>query len=300
MAAGRKEFKEYPFIRFRTHDIEKAPLEDLVGTQHVVITSNAVHATHSLTESNSNIRQFLRSNGLLMMLEITETVYWINMIFGLLEGWWLFNDGRKHPNSHESRWERELHSVGYGHFKWTDGTRPENNLQRIVIALATRPRYDFLPRSPKPTMRQEIDCAARQVAVDDYVRKSTHDFATPLRSDHVTAPSASEHCILITGATGSLGSHLVAHCAGLPKVKSVIYLNRPYSGSEPGVRQREAMRLRGMSLDRNASSKLKVLANNTAKPMLDIPPQEHETLLDTVTQILQCRAYDRQASAERL
>ena len=126
-------------MRFRTHDIEKAPADDLVGTQHIGIASNAVHATHSLTESTKNIHKFLRSDGLLMMLEMTETVYWIDMIFGLLEGWWLFDDGRQHAISHESRWERELQSVGYGHVDWTDGNRPENNLQKIIIALASGP-----------------------------------------------------------------------------------------------------------------------------------------------------------------
>ena len=286
VAAGRKKFKEYPFMKFRTHDIEKAPADDLVGTQHIVIASNAVHATHSLTESAKNIRKFLRSDGLLMMLEMTETVYWIDMIFGLLEGWWLFEDGRQHAISHESQWERELQSAGYGHVDWTDGNRPENNLQKIIIALASGPRYDRLPRSPKPTISQETDCAARQVAVDEYVRKSTHGFAAPVRSDQVTAPSASEHCILITGATGSLGSHLVAHFAGLPNVKSVICLNRPHSGSEPEARQLEGMKLRGIDLDINAYSKLKVLASNTAKPMLGMPQTEYETLLNSVTHIL--------------
>ena len=46
------------------------------------------------------------------------------------------------------------------------------------------------------------------------------------------------------------------------------------------------MKSRGINLDMNAYSKLKVLATNTAKPMLDIPQKEYETLLNTVTHIL--------------
>ena len=137
VAAARKKYKAYPFMRFMTHDIEKSPPADLVGTQHLVIASNAVHATHSLPISLTNIRKFLRQDGFLMMLEMTETLRWVDMIFGILEGWWLFDDGRQHALSHQSRWERELHAAGYGHVDWTDGERPENRIQRIIIAMAS-------------------------------------------------------------------------------------------------------------------------------------------------------------------
>ena len=148
VAQARKTFKQYPFMKFRAHDIEKEPAEDLIGTQHLIVASNAVHATHSLTESTKNIRKALRPDGFLMMLEMTETLYWIDVIFGLLEGWWLFDDGRRHAISHQDRWERDLQSVGYGHVDYTDGHRPENNIQRIIIAMASGPKYDRLPIPP--------------------------------------------------------------------------------------------------------------------------------------------------------
>lgn len=286
VAAARKNFKKYPFMSFRTHDIEKVSNNDLIGTQHIIIASNAVHATHSLTESTKNIRKFLRPDGFLMMLEMTKTVYWIDMIFGLLEGWWLFHDGRQHAISSETYWEGELQSVGYGHIDWTDGNRPENDLQKIIIALASGPRYDRQSRSPKPPVSQMTDSAARQVAVDAYVHKNTYGFAAPIRSDQVTAPGASEHQILITGATGSLGSYLVARFAELPSVKTIICLNRPHSGFEPEARQRDAMKFRGIHLDTRANLKLKALAADTAMPMLGIPHNEYETLLNTVTHII--------------
>ncbi|KAL9639049.1 MAG: hypothetical protein Q9164_001184 [Protoblastenia rupestris] len=286
VAAARKKFKMYPFMRFRAHDIEKAPPDDLAGSQHIIIASNAVHATHSLTESTNSIRRFLRPDGFLMMLEMTETVYWIDIIFGLLEGWWLFDDGRRHAISHQSRWERDLQSVGYGHVDWTDGNRPENNLQKIFIALASGPRYDRLPISQESTMSEATDFAARQVAVDEYIRKSTHGFAAPVQSEDVTSPSASDHCVLVTGATGSLGSHLVAHFAELPNVKTVFCLNRHNSGSEPNARQRQAMKSRGMNLDISAYSKLQVLETDTAKPMLGLPHDKYTILINTVTHVL--------------
>jgi malonyl CoA-acyl carrier protein transacylase/acyl carrier protein/SAM-dependent methyltransferase len=137
VALARRTFKAYPFMKFRAHDIEHVPADDLIGTQHIVIASNAVHATHSLTVSAKNIRKALRPDGFLMMLEMTETLPWVDIIFGLLEGWWLFDDGRWHAISHQSHWERELQAVGYGHVDWTDGQLPENQIQRIIIAMAS-------------------------------------------------------------------------------------------------------------------------------------------------------------------
>jgi SAM-dependent methyltransferase len=286
VAVARKKFKAYAFVKFRADDTEKPPADDLLGTQHIIIASNAVHATHSLTESTKNIRKALRPDGFLMMLEMTETLYWIDMIFGLLEGWWLFDDGRRHAISHQSRWERELQLVGYGHVDWTDGNCPENNIQRIIIALASGPRYDRLPISPKPAQNQVTDSAARQVAVDEHVRKSTHGFTAPVHLNQVSRPSVSDQYVLVTGATGSLGSHLVAHFAELSNVKAVICLNRHSRGSEPEARQRQSIESRGIKLDTNALSKLRVFETDTAKPMLGLLYDKYETLLNTVTHIL--------------
>lgn len=286
VAGARKKFKAYPFMKFRTHDIEKAPADDLLGTQHIIIASNAVHATHNLSESTKNIRKALRPDGFLMMLEMTETVHWIDMIFGVLEGWWLFDDGRRHAISHQSRWERDLQSVGYGHVEWTDGNCPENNIQRIIIAMASGPNYDRLPIPPKLDDCQVTGSTARQVAVDGYVLRGTHGFTAPVQLDQIAAPGASDQCVLVTGATGSLGSHLVAHFAELPNVKTVICLNRHIAGSEPEVRQRQSMESRGINIDTNAYSKLRVFQTDTAKPMLGLPQENYDVLQNTVTHVL--------------
>ena len=285
VAAARKRFKQYSFMKFRVHDIEKPPAADLFHSQHIVISNNCVHATHSLTNSLKNIHSVLRPDGFLMMLEMTDTLYWVDMIFGLLEGWWLFDDGRQHAVTHQSLWEKSIQSVGYGHVDWTEGNRPEANLQRIIIALASGPRYDRLPKAEKPLQSQITECAARQATADHYIRRYTQDFSAPVPSNKVNSPGHSDQCVLVTGATGSLGSHLVAHFAELPSVKMVVCLNRS-SRTEPAHRQRQAFESRGISLDLKAISKLKVFKTNTAKPMLGLPSSEYEHLVNSVTHIV--------------
>jgi len=285
VAAARKRFKQYSFMKFRVHDIEKPPATDLFHSQHIVISNNCVHATHSLTNSTKNIHSALRPDGFLMMLEMTDTLYWVDMIFGLFEGWWLFDDGRQHAVTHQSLWEKSMQSVGYGHVDWTEGNRPEANLQRIIIALASGPRYDRLPKAEKPLQSQTADCTARQATVDHYIREYTQDFSAPVPSKKVNSLGPSDQCVLVTGATGSLGSHLVSHFVDLPSVKTVVCLNRR-SMTEPAHRQRQAIESRGISLDLKALSKLKVFETNTAKTMLGLPSSEYEHLVNSVTHIV--------------
>ena len=147
VAAARRKFKEYPFMKFRAHDIEAVPADDLLGTQHLVVASNAIHATHNLTKSLTNVRKVLRPDGFLMMLEMTQPLRWLDVAFGILEGWWLFEDDRPHALSHESLWERELHAAGYGHVDWTDGHLAESKAQRVIIATASGSQYVRLPIS---------------------------------------------------------------------------------------------------------------------------------------------------------
>ena len=74
------------------------------------------------------------------MLEMTSTLCWVDLIFGLLQGWWRFGDERQHALASESVWERELHSAGFGHVDWTDGHLAENRIQKLIFAFASGPR----------------------------------------------------------------------------------------------------------------------------------------------------------------
>ncbi|KAI3324539.1 putative polyketide synthase [Xylariaceae sp. AK1471] len=290
VAAARKKFKSYPFMKFRTHDIEKAPAADLEGTQHIIIASNAVHATHSLCGSTANMRKLLRPDGFLMMLEMTGTLYWVDMIFGLFEGWWFFDDGRTHAVTNELRWEKDLQSVGYGHVDWTDGQRPENKKEKLIIAMASGPRCERL-ETPSISNRP-ADLIARQAVIDQYVRQFTHGFDNILEGASVEAAAlrstnTNGSCVVITGATGSLGSHLVANLASRTDVARVICLNRRSKLEISAFdRQLQALAQKGISLPQSALDKLRVFETDLSKPSLGLSDEEYNYILDNTTQII--------------
>ena len=284
VAGARKRFKRYEFMKFRAHDIEKQPADDLLCTQHIVIASNAVHATHSLAQSTQNIRKALRPDGFLMMLEMTSPLYFIDIIFGLFEGWWLFNDGRRHAISHQTRWEKDLQSVGYGHVDWTDGNHPEVEIERLILAMASGSRYEPLSVPPLSVQPASTDCASRQAANKAYVRQYTQGWSTPTAFKSSLSPGPKEQCVLVTGATGSLGSHLAAHFAQLANIACVICVNRQ-SNADPVLRQRGALESRGISISPSALAKLKVFETDTGKTQLGLSQDKYDNLVRTVTHI---------------
>ncbi|KAJ5140775.1 hypothetical protein N7448_004183 [Penicillium atrosanguineum] len=292
-AARRTLGKQYPFMKFAVHDIEKTPADEICG-QHIIVASNAVHATHNLIESAKNVRKTLRPDGLLMMLEQTEDMPLCNLIFGLFEGWWMFDDGRTHAVVSTENWERDLHTAGFGHVDWTDGHLPENNIQRVVVALASGPALERLPipaLRPEPPAQPTRDLATREAEAEKYISEHVAGWATPALVEADTkkqgkeAESLKDAVVLVTGATGSLGSHLVAAFAEHPDVQTVVCVNRR-STTPIETRQAEAFSKRGITLSPTASSKLRILETDTAQPQLGVEAAEYEWLVQNVTHLV--------------
>ncbi|OQE32953.1 hypothetical protein PENFLA_c001G01385 [Penicillium flavigenum] len=305
VAQAKKKFKQYPFMKFAVHDIEQPPSDLLlIGSQHIVIASNAVHATHSLQVSTQNIRKFLRPDGFLMLLEMNSTLHWVDVVWGTLEGWWLFEDGRTHAVVDERQWEKELLDAGYKHVEWTDGKLPEVRVQRVIIALADDVEQNVGRLSP--VAKQQVDdhelseeeLNEKKLAADDYVKETIRGFTIPAYSGDLTdSEGSSEYgkAVLVTGATGSLGSHIIAHLVCLPSVDRVYCLNRPAIGGarakdaaprDPLHRQIQSLESKSIALDASQLAKLKVIETDSSKPQLGLDAEEYKQLLCHVTHII--------------
>ncbi|KAJ6445404.1 conidial pigment biosynthesis oxidase Arb2/brown2 [Purpureocillium lavendulum] len=72
--------------------------------------------------------------GIFAVVEFSTRLYWLDLVFGLLEGWWLFDDGRSHCIADEQFWKKSMQAAGFSDVIWTkvlvDGKRP--NPQVIV------------------------------------------------------------------------------------------------------------------------------------------------------------------------
>lgn len=123
--------------------------------------------------------------------------------------------------------------------------------------------------------------------MDAYVDQHTAGFTVNALDETSTATNDEGNHVIVTGGTGSVGSHLVAHLLALPDVRKVTCLNRPSRGSDPGSRQDFAFITRKIQVDPLlASSKLEAFATDLTKPLLGLPPSEYTALTKSATHIV--------------
>lgn len=94
LTKARDEFRDYPFAGFELLDIEKSPGSQGFGERKfdVIIAANVFHATRDLAQTLRNAVGLLADGGLLILLEATARRRWVDLTFGLTEGWWRFED----------------------------------------------------------------------------------------------------------------------------------------------------------------------------------------------------------------
>jgi acyl transferase domain-containing protein/SAM-dependent methyltransferase/acyl carrier protein len=86
------------------------------GTYDVVIAANVLHATKDLNDSVARVNELIRQGGLAFLLEGNGQQAWLDLTFGLTDGWWRFEDQRSPSNSaliNHGQWTALLESKGF-------------------------------------------------------------------------------------------------------------------------------------------------------------------------------------------
>ena len=118
---GRRLFEDRGYaMEFRRLDIEQDPVADgfAPGLAQVVIATNVLHATRRIDATLTHVRSLLADDGLLLLNELTRADAFAALTFGLLDGWWLFEDAqRRLPNGpilSAASWRAALSDNGFG------------------------------------------------------------------------------------------------------------------------------------------------------------------------------------------
>ncbi|KAI0466772.1 beta-ketoacyl synthase [Xylaria cf. heliscus] len=134
VGAARRRFSKHSFMKFEVINMEKTPDKRLHGAFDIIFGASCIHATRNLVESTTNIRKMLQPSGILCLLELTRNLPWFSLVFGLLEGWWLFEDNREHVLVPETHWQRELRKAGYQFVDWSSSPHKESEIYRVIVA----------------------------------------------------------------------------------------------------------------------------------------------------------------------
>ncbi|NEQ95843.1 MAG: SDR family NAD(P)-dependent oxidoreductase [Cyanothece sp. SIO2G6] len=139
---AQERFEQYPFIDYRLLDIEQAPDSQDFPSHHwdVVIAANVLHATEDIQTTLSHVHQLLAVGGRLILLEGTESTLWLDLIFGLTDGWWRFDDAfRNYPLMDQETWHHCLTESGFENCQFIAPSLPHANgiaQQTVMLAQA--------------------------------------------------------------------------------------------------------------------------------------------------------------------
>ncbi|NML68960.1 amino acid adenylation domain-containing protein [Chryseobacterium sp. RP-3-3] len=109
------------FTGFRTSilNIENDPLEQgfLEGAYDIIIAANVLHATRDITHTLTQLKKLLKANGVILMNEIARKELFTTLTFGLLDGWWLYEDEelrfKNNPGLSFENWTTVLEETGF-------------------------------------------------------------------------------------------------------------------------------------------------------------------------------------------
>lgn len=117
---GRRQYgKENPYVDFKLLNIENAVEEQEyeLGSYDAVIATNVLHATKNIGNTLKNIKRLLKTNGLVMVNEATQIHCFSTMTFGLLEGWWVYEDAENRlpggPLLGSGMWKTVMNEQGF-------------------------------------------------------------------------------------------------------------------------------------------------------------------------------------------
>ncbi|KAK4504497.1 hypothetical protein PRZ48_005413 [Zasmidium cellare] len=203
-----KHFARDERLRFERLDIEQPPRPSYLKTFHFIIATNCIHATRDLHVSLGHARRMLRDDGALALIEITREMFWLDVVVGLLRGWWAFGDGRGYALVDERGWEGRMRGVGFGGVGWSGGESEESGTVRVIAAFPQKgleagednPANDHhdnhhrlpTPYNPPPPPR---------LTITPTLHHDTYPFISPLT--HPAPPSKTS--VLITGASKGIG-----------------------------------------------------------------------------------------------
>ncbi|MFF9398978.1 SDR family NAD(P)-dependent oxidoreductase [Streptomyces sp. NPDC014744] len=110
---------QVPYLAYARFDAER-PLAGQgveAGGHDLVIAANVLHATRDTRNTIRNAKAALRDGGWLLLNELAAFDVFSHLTFGLLEGWWLFEDHALRipgsPALSPDNWRRVLESEGF-------------------------------------------------------------------------------------------------------------------------------------------------------------------------------------------
>jgi acyl transferase domain-containing protein/ubiquinone/menaquinone biosynthesis C-methylase UbiE/aryl carrier-like protein len=157
-AAREARRRDIDFMRFATLDIEQDLPAQGYGDDGVdlVLAFNVVHATRDVTAALTRLARALKPGGALILIESLRSTPWVDLVWGLTEGWWHYEDEALRgasPLLEAATWQTVMQAAGLTDIE----TWPRDSLA-VDAAL-------LVARKPLPAVQLSADTdTARAIA----------------------------------------------------------------------------------------------------------------------------------------
>jgi len=198
---AEKNFKpQFPALTTAIFDVSKPLDSQSISANHYdfAIAANVLHATSNIRETLRNAKAVLKNQGVLVLNEIAEWTLFNHLTFGLLEGWWLYEDAAVRlsgsPGLSPEKWRQILAVEGFESVIFPAAEAHKLG-QQIIAAVSngrTRQRIVKQVLSPAPEVAaaqktqpaQSVASSATERATADYTRRIiTEKLSEALRMD---------------------------------------------------------------------------------------------------------------------
>jgi amino acid adenylation domain-containing protein len=172
--AEEKFLGSVPYLQRRLFNVELSPETQSVeqGQYDVAVATNVLHATRNIRDTIRNVKALLKRDGLLFINEMSGSTLFAHLTFGLLDGWWKYEDASLRvegsPGIASETWARVLREEGF-HTVSFPAAHAHQFGQQVIVAVSDgvlrARRASAMPRSEKSTRIGDVPRPLRQFPV---------------------------------------------------------------------------------------------------------------------------------------
>ncbi|MFC1617511.1 SDR family NAD(P)-dependent oxidoreductase, partial [Candidatus Margulisiibacteriota bacterium] len=252
---GREQYgTKYDFMDFKILNIEKDMTEQGFKDDYydIILATNVLHATADIRNTIKNVKSLLNKNGIMLLNEVTSPQIILTLTFGLLDGWWLYNDNYNRmkggPVLSTSLWQKILQEEGIEKIAFAGQLEKGQNIQNVITcesnglisrqkkagfvqaqAQTIKPIQKTIPQEDNYVQNRIIDSISQVLKID----KDEFDINSPYTDFGVDSILAVE---IINKINASLGIELrttdLFNYSTIQKLTDYVTSTRPLSEVE--------------------------------------------------------------------
>ncbi len=173
LARAQTRFGEYPYFKTAIYDVNTELTSAMLtpASFDLVIATNVLHATRDIARTLENAKSALRPGGEIILNEITRNDLFGTLTFGLLDGWWLYDDpDRRLPGApllSPGGWAQQLEHAGFVDLQFLAGApdQPGHHVIQAAVPMLKKCNIETLDQSDRDQI-QSIVCAALMEATE--------------------------------------------------------------------------------------------------------------------------------------